>query len=92
MSYTTLKPNTKRAESFVNAYNRSSDYCLGHVYGRYSHEKARAERDCMDKMSKENGFGYKILSYNTCQFTCGWQVENGLRVETACNSYFIPNE
>lgn len=88
---TTLNPNTKRAENFVNAYNRSTDTTLRHCYGRYSWEKEHAEYDCRRKMDNENGFGFRILSYNTFQFTCGWVTSEGLRVETACGSYLIPN-
>ena len=85
----TIKSTTKRGENFVNAYNRSANYCLMDCYGRYSTEKARAERDCRQKAENEGGNGFKIISFNTFGFTCGWLVPDGLRVETACGSYLV---
>ena len=85
----TLNTNTKANKAFFNAYNRSNFYRLSDCYGKYSTCKAIAERDCIKMMLSENGEGFKILSFNTFGFTCGWKVENGLRVETPSNSYFV---
>lgn len=85
----TINANTKAAARFINAYRNSYDYSLRDCYGHYSTAKACAERDCRAMMEKENGDGFKILSFNTFGFTCGWMVGDALRVETPTNSYKI---
>ena len=85
----TIKSTTQRGANFINAYNNSTNYTLSECYGRYSCDKARAERECREMKARENGQGFKIMSYNSFGFTCGWLVAEGLRVETACGSYLI---
>ena len=69
--------------------NRSNAKGIYHCYTRPSEAKRRAEEWCFRTMMVEHGKGFKIMSYNTMQFTCGWMVGNGLRVETANNSYLV---
>ena len=86
----TLKNNSKRAQAYINAYNRSDIYSLNKAYGKPSAEKTRADYSCRMMMQKEGGHGYKIISYNTFQFSVAWIAGNALRIETACNSFVIP--
>lgn len=88
----TLNNTTKAAARFINGYFDSRKYSLSDCYGRYSFEKARAERWCKDQMTKENGYEFRIISFNTFGFSCGWLTAAGLRIETPQNSYFIPGE
>ena len=86
----TIKASTKRGSDFLAAYYRSRDTRLSDVYGRYSTEKARAERDCLDTMRETGWSGYRILSHNQSYFTVGWITKDGnLRVETASNTYLV---
>ena len=85
----TIKSTTQRGENFVNAYNRSNYHTLGQVYKTYSTAKACAERDCTERMNRENGQGFRILGANCMHFSCGWMTDKGLRIETAYNSYLI---
>lgn len=85
----TINANTKRANEFINAYNRATAIELWEVYGTYSPAKARAEIWCREQMYKESGNGYRILSANSFSFTCGWINPEGLRIETASNSYLV---
>ena len=87
----TLNNNTKQAKHFINAYNRSSMYDLRDAYANPSTEKTRADYNCRKMMQSEGGHGYKIISYNTFQFSVAWIAGNSLRIETACNSFEIPN-
>lgn len=89
---TTIKATTKQAQRFIESFNRATATTLNDVYGRCSTEKWRAFRYCMDIMQKENGNRPRIISSNCNVFTFAFQVDNGLRVETAQNSYFIPFE
>ena len=86
----TLKNNTKKAERYINAYNRSKIFDIYGAYEKPSTEKTRADYSCRMMMQEEGGHGYRIISYNTFQFTAAWIIGNSLRIETACNSFVIP--
>ena len=86
-----IKNTTKQAERYINAYNRSNIYNLNQAYGKPSTEKTRADYSCRMMMQEEGGHGYKIISYNTFQFSAAWISGNSLRIETACNSFIIPD-
>ena len=87
----TLNNNTQRAKAYIYAYKRS---IAGDIYGAYknpSTRKTRADYECQSQMMSENGNGYKIIRHNCNYFTAAWIVGNSLRIETACNSFVIPN-
>ena len=86
----TINNNTKQAERYINAYNRSDIYSLNQAYGRPSTAKTRADYNCRMMMQSEGGHGYKIISYNGFYFTVAWIAGNTLRIETATNSFVIP--
>ena len=86
----TINNNTKQAERYINAYNRSDIYSLNQAYGKPSTEKTRADYDCRVMMQSEGGFGYKIIGYNCNYFTSAWISGDTLRVETFANSFVIP--
>ena len=86
----TINNNTKKAQAYINAYNSSDIYSLNQAYGRPSTEKTRADYSCRMMMQEEGGHGYKIISYNTFQFSVAWIAGNALRIETANNSFVIP--
>ena len=87
----TLNNNTKKAQAFINAYNRSSMYDLQDAYANPSTEKTRADYSCRMMMQSEGGHGYKIIGYNCNYFTAAWISGDTLRVETFANSFVIPN-
>ena len=87
----TINNNTKKAQAFINAYNRSSISTLREAYANPSTAKTDADYSCRMMMQEEGGHGYKIISYNTFQFSVAWISGNSLRIETACNSFVIPN-
>ena len=87
----TLNNNTKQAERYINAYNRSDIYSLNQAYGRPSTEKTRADYHCRMMMQEEGGHGYKIIGYCRNFFTVAWIAGNALGIETAYNSFIIPN-
>ena len=86
----TINNNTTQAERYIDAYNRSSMNDLRDAYANPSTEKTRADYSCRMTMQEEGGHGYKIISYNTFQFSAAWICGNSLRIETACNSFIIP--
>lgn len=64
--------------------------CLEKVYGRFSTAKARAFMYCEERRRNENAIsaGY-IIGSNCNVFTYAFETSEGLRIETACNSYII---
>ena len=86
----TINNNTKQAEHYINAYNRSSMYDLHDAYANPSTAKTRADYSCRMMMQSEGGHGYKIIGYNCNFFTVAWIAGNALRIETARNSFVIP--
>lgn len=87
----TINNNTKQARHYINAYNRSEIYYLNQAYEKPSTEKTRADYNCRMMMQSEGGHGYKIIGYNCNFFTVAWIAGKDLRIETACNSFIIPN-
>ena len=87
----TIKNNTKHAERYINAYNRSSMYDLHDAYGKPSTRKTRADYNCRMMMQSEGGHDYKIIGYNCDFFTVAWIAGKDLRIKTAANSFVIPN-
>lgn len=86
----TIKNTSKKAQAYINAYNRSSMYDLQDAYRTPSTRKTRANYNCRMMMESEGGHGYKIIGYNSSFFTVAWIAGNALRIETACNSFVIP--
>ena len=86
----TINNNTKQAERYINAYNRSDIYSLNQAYGRPSIEKTRADYNCRMMMQEEGGHGYKIIAHSRNFFTVAWIAGNALRIETVSNSFVIP--
>ena len=86
----TLNNNTKKAQAYINAYNCSSMYDLHDAYRTPSTEKTRADYNCRMMMQSEGGHDYKIIGYNCNFFTVAWIAGNALRIETAYNSFEIP--
>ena len=86
----TINNNTKQAERYINAYNRSRISDIYEAYGKPSTAKTRADYFCRMMMQSEGGHGYKIIGYNCNFFTVAWITGNALRVETAANSFVIP--
>ena len=87
----TINNTTKQAERYINAYNRSSIFDLREAYANPSTEKTRADYNCRMMMQQEGGHGYKIIGYNCNLFTVAWIAGNALRIETAYNSFIIPD-
>ena len=74
----TINKNSKKAQAYINAYNRSEIDSLNRAYANPS-------------TASEGGHGYKIIGHGAHFLTVAWIEGNALRVETACNSFVIPN-
>ena len=64
------------------------------VYARPSIYKERAERNILDYMLYNDGYGYRVMSYNTSFFTVGYIIQNDegklFVYETAQHRYYLP--
>ena len=87
----TINNNTKKAQAYINAYNRSSIFTLREAYANPSTAKTNADYSCRMMMQSEGGHNYKIIGYNCNFFTVAWIAGKDLRIETAYNSFIIPN-
>ena len=95
MKETKINANTIKGIGFIQSYERSNFRTIRDCYVSPSTAKIDAEFQCYNKMTRQYGFGFRIMSYNTFSFTCGWLTEDEkglqtLHVETANNSYIIP--
>lgn len=87
----TIKNTSKKAQAYINAYNRSDIYSLREAYANPSTAKTNADYSCRMMMQSEGGHNYKIIGYNSSFFTVAWIAGDALRIETAYNSFIIPN-
>lgn len=86
---TKLNKTTQKAQAFINSYNNATGTTLSDIYSSYSAAKARAERDCRDRMANLNGYDFRMMSGNTYAFTCGYRTDDTLYIETSSNTYEI---
>lgn len=80
---------SKRAQNWLAAYNASKCPCIEQAYAKPSSRKIKADRECWQRCQQEDGRRFRIISAGARYFTAAWTVRDGLRVETAYNSYFI---
>lgn len=85
----TINASTKKGAALIQSYRMASASSLNECYTSCSHSKYIAERNCREWMAWEQGEGFRIMSFNTFSFTCGWRTAEGLRVETSSNSYLV---
>lgn len=62
-----------RERRAYEAYCNSTMYDLSDAYGRYSNAKRQAWDYCKKLCEEKNGYGLKIISRNTSQFTAGFE-------------------
>ena len=64
------------------------------VYARPSIYKERAERDILEYMLDQDGYGYRVMSHNAQMFTVGYIIRNDegklFVYETAQHRYYLP--
>ena len=84
-----LNRNTKKAQDWLDA--EVQGYKLSDVYGRYSSNKERAFKNCLELCKEENGWGLCIIAYNLNCFTIKFNTDEGIYIVTKSNIYFIEN-
>lgn len=86
---TTIKASTKKGADMLNRANYNEGFRLWDVYGTVSQAKQNAWDYCYNLCNRENGTNFRIISHNTFSFSVAWDVPEGVRIETAQNSYFV---
>ena len=95
-TFTTINPDTKRAQGIIWAYKNSWRTTLEQAYtSHYSREKARAFKNCLCIMEAQKGHDMKITGKGTYSFSCACygkneKGEDGLIYFTSTRNYFIP--
>ena len=85
----TIGKNSKLGRHYLYAYEHSTMYSLFGAYKKPSSRKIKADNFCRGLYGKEQGYNYKIIAASTFAFTAAWQTAQGLRIETAYNSYIV---
>ena len=88
-----ISKNSQKGMNYLHSFEiakANNVNCLEKVYGRFSTAKMCAFIDCEKRRLNENATsdGY-IIGSNCNVFTYAFETPEGLRVETACNSYII---
>lgn len=68
---------TKKQQSILESYNRAKATELRDVYGKYSIYKSRSFEAIRSEMHESNGYGLRILSYNSQFYTCAYKTADG---------------
>ena len=79
----------KRDLHFIIEYRDSYNYSIYDCYFKPSENKVIAYQETLSYMESIGGSGYRILSYNSFSFTCGFRVKNYLYIITKDNLYTI---
>lgn len=87
-----LNKTTKKASQFIREYENSCIYSVRDFYKTCSSAKISAENRIKNAMLENGGNGYRILSGNSFNFTCGYKINNILVIETVVNTYEIAIE
>ena len=64
--------NSMMQRAYSN-YKRSGNYNLRDCYNNASYSKVRAYMYCEELCNKMGGYGLKIIGYNTCTFSVGFE-------------------
>ena len=86
---TIIKGTTKKGQTMLRTACHNEGINLWEVYDAYSRAKQNSFYACREKYFVENGTDFHICSHNTFSYSVAWEVQNGMRMETAQNSYLI---
>ena len=67
---------TRQQQAICNNYESSKIYSVEQAYKNCSYYKTRAEQDIIDEMTKNGGWGYKILGWNCSKFSCAYLMQD----------------
>ncbi len=91
MNTTKLNKTTKRAQNWIEEYSNSSCYSVRDFYSTRVYRKESIEDEIKTRLIENNLIGYKIISGNSFNFTCGYITadKKTLFIETVSNIFEI---
>ena len=85
-----VKAETSLGKRLIKIAENWEGTFLYQVYDSWSPAKQAAWDACYDEYCNTQGAEqFSICSHNTFQFSCSWFTSDGMRLETANNSYLI---
>lgn len=85
-----VKASTSLGKKLIATGQNWEGTFLYQVYNKWSYEKQKAWDKCYDEYCNTDGAEqFSICSHNTFQFSCSWFTPDGMRLETAYNSYLV---
>ena len=93
-----IKVSTAKGKKLYESSKCDYGATLDMIYSKYSQQKVKAMRYCMDKYATDdNGRNFRIISYNTFSFSVAWDTVYkldglnipGVHIETFKNSYDV---
>lgn len=85
----TIRKNSRMGQYYAYLYERAKAQNVREFYKKPSDHKIRACNACQWQCQTEQGLRYRVISGNCFCFTAAWRTSEGLRVETAINSFII---
>ena len=83
----------KQLKAKYQEYLKAPQQRVYDVYAKPSVNKLRAERNILDYMLDQNGYGYRVMFHNSQMFTVGYIIRNEkgkcFVYETAYNQYVL---
>ena len=84
----------KQLKAKYQEYLKAPYRYVGDVYNRPSCNKLRAELNIIAYMLDQDGYGYRVMSFNKSFFTVGYIIQNDegklFVYETAQHRYYLP--
>ena len=75
-------------------YLSTPSRCVKDVYAKPSIVQRRAELNIINYLVDQNGYGYRVMSFNSSFFTVGYIIRNDegklFVYETAQHRYYLP--
>lgn len=87
----TIKSTTKRGQGWIWQAGHCEGHTIYDVYAKPSRAKWQAYHYCLRLCTAECGQNFRIISHNAFRFSVAWETAEGLRIETASNSYLVVN-
>lgn len=85
----TISIHSKKGVQYINAYERSKDTELTHVYKKCSYNKEQAYAECRTHAERNGAENMRIIYHNCHFFSCAAKSNEGLIVYTPNTNYLV---
>lgn len=84
-----IKKETRQGQNMRARASVFEGYDIRDVYDNPSPAKVFSFNECRAMCEREGGWGFHICSHNTFSYSVAWATPDGMRIETANNSYLV---